>query len=403
MAELFVSYKSEDRRRVAPLVAALREAGFDLWWDQDIAPGTSWRETIAAELDAGRLCLVIWTEGSVGAGGRYVREEAERAMARGAYLGVMLDAASPPFGFGETQSANLSGWNRRAKGPHVDYLVGLIRARLGGGGPAPPPPPAGHRIDRRLVAAGAAALLIAAAAALYLLVLRPGPGRPSTADFAANVLAGQPCTWVEVVEVAAGQDGELLTLSGAAAAPAALRVALGRAASAAGIRLADIDVSDVATAHNDLCDELEFLRGFKVEGRARLRVPPPQMIAPRVARFRLQVDVRGLPPHRALFGLDPADGLYMLAPDRDAIRREWSLRTEAGREWLEGTLDHEGWSALVLVTGRRPIDTGFIERLSRQNDPAFVEAFSRRARAEGWAFHLGAIHCDLSRPVDEPC
>ena len=66
MAAIFVSYKNEDRTRVAHLVAALREAGLDVWWDQDIPAGGGWRETIAAQLDVAELCVVAWSDDSTG-------------------------------------------------------------------------------------------------------------------------------------------------------------------------------------------------------------------------------------------------------------------------------------------------------------------------------------------------
>jgi hypothetical protein len=42
MADVFLSYKREDAARVRKLVAALREAGLDVWWDEDIPPSAPW-------------------------------------------------------------------------------------------------------------------------------------------------------------------------------------------------------------------------------------------------------------------------------------------------------------------------------------------------------------------------
>ena len=100
MGHVFISYKREDQARVAPLVAALRDAGIAIWWDQDIPAGGAWRETIEQMLETSRLCLVVWSERSIGSGGRFVREEAERSARRSAYLGVLIDEVLPPLGFG---------------------------------------------------------------------------------------------------------------------------------------------------------------------------------------------------------------------------------------------------------------------------------------------------------------
>ena len=52
MTDVFVSYKAEDRSRVAPLVRALEQCGFAVWWDARIGVGDSWRETISEHLEA---------------------------------------------------------------------------------------------------------------------------------------------------------------------------------------------------------------------------------------------------------------------------------------------------------------------------------------------------------------
>ena len=43
MADIFISYASEDRGRVRPLAEALIERGFNVWWDRSLAAGTLYR------------------------------------------------------------------------------------------------------------------------------------------------------------------------------------------------------------------------------------------------------------------------------------------------------------------------------------------------------------------------
>ena len=40
MADVFISYASEDRNRVRPLAEALQSRGFNVWWDRSLPPGT---------------------------------------------------------------------------------------------------------------------------------------------------------------------------------------------------------------------------------------------------------------------------------------------------------------------------------------------------------------------------
>ena len=44
MADVFISYKREDRERVRPIVDALLAEDFSVWWDVGIAGGAAWRQ-----------------------------------------------------------------------------------------------------------------------------------------------------------------------------------------------------------------------------------------------------------------------------------------------------------------------------------------------------------------------
>lgn len=111
MSDVFVSYKAEDRARVAPLVEALRSDGFSVWWDAQIAAGSEWRQDIQQELDRAKCVVVVWSRRSAGPEGRFVRDEANRAQRRGTYLPIRIDNVEPPLGFGELHALNLKGWN----------------------------------------------------------------------------------------------------------------------------------------------------------------------------------------------------------------------------------------------------------------------------------------------------
>ena len=109
MADLFVSYKSEDRARVKPLVDALEADGLSVWWDAHIEGGAGWRQRIEQELSSARCVLVAWTKRSAGPEGEFVHDEATRAKRRGVYLPVLLEKVELPLGFGEKQALPLIG------------------------------------------------------------------------------------------------------------------------------------------------------------------------------------------------------------------------------------------------------------------------------------------------------
>ena len=169
MTDLFVSYKAEDRGRVAPLVHALQEDGFSVWWDAEIGGGEEWREAICKHLDSARQVIVVWSKRSVGPHGNFVRDEATRALRRRAYLPVRIDKVDPPLGFGELQSLDLVGWKGARGDKKYQAVLAAVRSRLGGEQSAPAPPPRKGLDRRTAVAGGAAAAAIAAAGGWALL------------------------------------------------------------------------------------------------------------------------------------------------------------------------------------------------------------------------------------------
>lgn len=132
MGDVFVSYKAEDRARVAPLVAALEADGLSVWWDAHIGGGEDWRESIQEHLDAARCVIVAWSSRSVAPEGRFVRDEASRAQRRGTYLPVRIDAVEPPLGFGETQALDLVVWRGDRKDARYQAVLAAVRAMIAG-------------------------------------------------------------------------------------------------------------------------------------------------------------------------------------------------------------------------------------------------------------------------------
>ena len=131
MSDVFVSYKAEDRARVRPLVEALEADGLAVWWDAHIGGGDEWRDTIARHLDEARCVIVVWSKRSVGPEGRFVRDEATRALRRHAYLPVRIDKVEPPLGFGETQALPLNGWKGDRADPRYLAVANAVRAITG--------------------------------------------------------------------------------------------------------------------------------------------------------------------------------------------------------------------------------------------------------------------------------
>ncbi len=196
MADLFVSYKSEDRARVKPLVDALQADGLSVWWDAQIEGGAGWRQRIEQELTSAKCVLVAWTKRSAGPEGEFVHDEATRAKRRGVYLPVLLEKVELPLGFGEKQALPLTGWKGDRADARYQAVLAAARAVVSGAPlPAGSAVAAGTSLGRRAVIGGGVALGAAALGGAGWYLLRPGAAEAKAESIAvlpfAN-LSGDP-------------------------------------------------------------------------------------------------------------------------------------------------------------------------------------------------------------------
>ena len=130
MADVFISYASQDRDRVKPLAEALQSRGFNVWWDRQLAAGQDYSQIIERELNGARAVIVVWSNAS--AASTYVRDEAGRARDEGRLVPVMLDPIAIPLGFGAFQAEDFTRWNGSVRAPQIGLLEEVLRAKLEG-------------------------------------------------------------------------------------------------------------------------------------------------------------------------------------------------------------------------------------------------------------------------------
>ena len=107
MADVFISYATEDRERVTPIVEAIDQAGFSVWWDLRIELGSSFDREIERELNAAACVVVIWSKRSIES--EWVRNEAQDGLDRDILLPILIDDIRPPLAFRRAQTAHFSG------------------------------------------------------------------------------------------------------------------------------------------------------------------------------------------------------------------------------------------------------------------------------------------------------
>jgi len=129
MADIFISYKREDRSRVEPLAKALEDQGWSVFWDRTIPAGKTWRQVIGDALKTARSVIVAWSKTSVDSS--WVQEEADRGRERNILIPVLIDNVRPPLGFGAIQAADLISWEPTQSSPEFEKLISDLSAILG--------------------------------------------------------------------------------------------------------------------------------------------------------------------------------------------------------------------------------------------------------------------------------
>ncbi|MBI1393967.1 MAG: SUMF1/EgtB/PvdO family nonheme iron enzyme [Alphaproteobacteria bacterium] len=125
MTDIFISYSRNDRDIVSKMAAALAGEGFNVWWDTEIPPGSTFSEVIDARLKESDCVLVVWSMSSVRS--NWVQEEADDGMQSGRLIPVMIDPIELPRGFKRVQTADLTSWRGDRNAPEWRRVVDEIR------------------------------------------------------------------------------------------------------------------------------------------------------------------------------------------------------------------------------------------------------------------------------------
>lgn len=167
------------------MVAALGDAGLEVWWDGLVAGGEAFARTIEQRLDSVDAVLVAWSATSIASD--WVRDEAAHGRDRRRLVAVAIDGSLPPIGFRQYHAIDLSGWNGKAATPIFEAILRGIEQVAAGGvalpNPIAPPAHSGGVSRRWLIGAAAATVATGAGLAMW---------RPWAAAKTANSIAVLP-------------------------------------------------------------------------------------------------------------------------------------------------------------------------------------------------------------------
>jgi ABC-type sugar transport system substrate-binding protein len=128
MADVFISYKREDRTRVEPLVQALKSKRFDVWWDVDLLPGERIGQAIQEILNKVSCVIVIWSKRSLKSD--WVPDEAAFGRDHDMLLPITIDGLPPPLGFQQFSTVDLQNWSDDLNDHRLQKIFLRIRKLL---------------------------------------------------------------------------------------------------------------------------------------------------------------------------------------------------------------------------------------------------------------------------------
>jgi TIR domain/Bacterial Ig-like domain (group 2) len=130
MADIFISYASEDKETAARLAGFLESIGWSVWWDRRIPAGRTWRSVLQEALRDMRCMIALWSRDSVES--PWVAEEAEEARKLGKTLvPILIQRVEPPIGFRTIQAADLVNWDGSRDDPAAKMLIADLESLLG--------------------------------------------------------------------------------------------------------------------------------------------------------------------------------------------------------------------------------------------------------------------------------
>ena len=129
MAHVFVSYARSDVDLAAEVADGLREAGYEVWRDDELPAHRAYAEVIEERVNAASAVVVLWSAES--AKSQWVRAEADTGRSAGTLVQASLDGNIPPMPFNQIQCADLKDWDGQRTSPGWRKLLASV-AELAG-------------------------------------------------------------------------------------------------------------------------------------------------------------------------------------------------------------------------------------------------------------------------------
>ena len=124
MAHVFVSYARSDEDLAADISDGLREAGFEVWRDDELPAHRAYAEVIEERIKGASAVVVLWSTEACKS--QWVRAEADTARSARTLVQATLDGTIPPLPFNQIQCADLKGWDGQRTAPGWRKLLASV-------------------------------------------------------------------------------------------------------------------------------------------------------------------------------------------------------------------------------------------------------------------------------------
>jgi TPR repeat protein len=169
MADVFISYRREERAKAELLAKAFADEGLDVWWDAGLQAGETFDEKIQSLLHSAKAVVVLWSPAAIES--EWVRGEGTIGRERGVLVPVMVKPTRIPVPFNLIHTIDLTSWNGDRADPAYRAVVARVQD-LAGRKDAAPLKPLPNRQLRRLWQ-GVAVVGVLAVIGASVWVLRP--------------------------------------------------------------------------------------------------------------------------------------------------------------------------------------------------------------------------------------
>jgi serine/threonine-protein kinase len=217
------------------------------------------------------------------------------------------------------------------------------------------------------------------------------------------VLPSVACTWLDIVDISRDGDAMTVVLTGVAGNPSAAQSEISRALAGAGINGANINFEEVSTITQSGCGALDTYRQVRAPDGQRLAVPQRKFekrmqeqgeyAGKQAANAMINVGVGDPKLDFALVGIEPSGVITPMLVSREqfnAYRATNPLVTDLGgdRYRLQIDADHDGWSGIMLLTGKGPFPAELIAPGLVSRGPDWTNSFVSAAAAGGWQSNM---------------